>query len=126
VRVKDHPLLARNGNDLISQVPISFTQAALGGQAEVPTLSGPEPMDVPAGTQHGDVFRLKKRGLPDIRTGRQGDQLVQVVVEIPRKLSKKQQELLRDFAATEEKDVPPARKSFREKLADYFGSKDKT
>lgn len=121
VRVRPHPLLARNGNDLICEVPISFAQAALGGQVQVPTLAGLEPVDVPAGTQFGDVFTLRRRGLPDVRTGRPGDQLVRMVFEVPRKLTKRQEELLREFAQTEEKDVQPAKKSFLEKLAACFG-----
>ena len=122
VAVKPHPLLARDGNDLICQVPVNFTQAALGAQVQVPTLSGPESLDIPPGTQHGEVFTLRKRGLPDVRTGRMGNELVQVVVEVPRKLSLRQQELLRELAETEQQDLQPARKSFLEKLATYFGA----
>lgn len=122
VRVDGHPLLARDGNNLICQVPISYTQAALGATVDVPTLKGPEPMNVPSGTQHGEVFTLRKRGLPDVRTGRPGDQLVQTVIEVPRTLSKKQEEILRELAGTEEKDIQPAKKNFLEKLAEYFGS----
>jgi molecular chaperone DnaJ len=125
VRVKQHPLLHRDGNDLVCQVPISFTQAALGNKIEVPTLTGPETLDVPPGTQHGEVFNLRRRGLPDMRTGRPGDQLVQVVIEVPRKLNKKQADLLRQFAEAEEADVQPAKKSFLEKLAAYFGGQQK-
>ncbi|NQU76391.1 MAG: molecular chaperone DnaJ [Planctomycetes bacterium] len=125
VRVRQHPLLGRDGNNLICQVPISYTQAALGGQVDVPTLSGTELMDIPAGTQHGEVFTLRKRGLPDIRTGRPGHELVQVVIEVPRKLTKKQEELLNQLAQTEEKDSHPAKKSFMDKLAAYFGTREK-
>lgn len=124
VRVQEHPLLFRKGNDLVCQVPISFWQAALGGQVEVPTLSGVEPMDVPGGTQHGDVFTMRKRGLPDIRNGRPGDELVQVVVEVPRKLTKRQEELLRQYSETEIKDVPPVKRKFLDKLAELFGVGD--
>ena len=124
VSLRPHPLLMRDGNDLVCQVPISFTQAVLGAQVQVPTLSGPEALDIPAGTQHGDVFTLKKRGLPDIRSGRPGNELIQVVIEVPRKLSKKQEELLRELATTEEREVQPGRKSFLEKLSAYFGGGD--
>ena len=125
VRVKSHPFLSRDGNDLVCQVPIGFGQAALGAQVEVPTLDGPEKMEIPAGTQHGDVFSLRKRGLPDIRTGRVGHELVQIVIEVPRELSKRQAELLREFAETEEKDITPVKKGFLDKLAEYFGVGDK-
>ena len=121
VRIKEHPLLQRDGNDLICQVPIGFSQAALGGKIEVPTLTGPEAVDIAAGTQHGEVLTLRNRGLPDVRTGRAGHQLVQVVIEVPRKLDKRQQQLLREFAETEEANVQPAKKGFLEKLAEYFG-----
>jgi len=122
VRVKDHPLLSRDGNHLVCQVPVSFAQAAIGGYVEVPTLNGRDSLEIPAGTQHGEVFTMRKRGLPDVRTGRPGDQLVQVVIEVPRKLSKRQRELLRELAEIEDKNVQPAKKSFLDKLADYFGS----
>lgn len=121
VRIREHPLLARKGNDLICQVPITFGQAALGGQVRVPTLNGPDTIEIPPGTQHGDVFTLRKRGLPDVRSRRPGDQLVQVIIEVPRRLTKKQSELLRQYAETEDADVQPAKKSFLDKLADYFG-----
>jgi len=121
VRIREHPLLARKGNDVICQVPITFSQAALGGQVQVPTLDGPDTIEIPAGSQHGDVFTLRKRGLPDIRSRRPGDQLVQIVIEVPRKLTKKQSELLRQYAETEDAEVQPAKKSFLDKLADYFG-----
>ncbi len=124
VRVQEHPLLSRNGNNLVCQVPISFTQASLGAEVDVPALTGVEPMGVPAGTQHGEVFTLRKRGLPDIRTQQPGDQLVQVLIEVPRKLSSKQEELLREFAETEHKNVQPAKKSFLEKLGEVFGVGD--
>ncbi len=123
VRVAEHPLLSRNGNHLICQVPVSFTQMALGGEAEVPTLSGPEPVDIPPGTQHGEVLTLKKRGLPDIRTGRMGDELVQVLIEVPKKLNDKQKQLLREYAETESEHLQPARKSFLDKLAGYFSGR---
>ncbi len=120
IRVQAHPLLTRRGEDLLCQVPITFSQAVLGGKVAVPTLSGQEDLDVPAGTQNADVIRMKSRGLPDARGGRKGDQFVQVVIEVPRKISKHQRELLEQLAATEEADVTPARKSFLDKLRTYL------
>jgi molecular chaperone DnaJ len=120
VRVRPHPLLARRGDDLICQVPISFAQAAIGARVAVPSLTGMEEIEVPAGTQNGDVVRMKDRGLPDHRTGRRGQQYVQIVVEVPRKLSRKQRELLEAFAAAEEPDAQSEHKSFVQKLKDYF------
>ena len=121
IRVLEHPMLARRGDDLVCTVPIAFSVAALGGLIEVPTLAGAEELDVPAGTQNLDVITLKRRGLPSARSGRPGDQHVQVYVEVPRKLTREQRELLEKFARTEETNVTPQRKSFFEKLRDYFG-----
>ncbi|MFA5252430.1 MAG: DnaJ C-terminal domain-containing protein, partial [Phycisphaerae bacterium] len=72
--------------------------------------------------QYGSVFRIKGQGLPDVRTGRSGDQLVQVIIETPAKLNSKQQEMLREFAKTEDKSVYPQSKGFFEKLKKYFGN----
>jgi molecular chaperone DnaJ len=120
VRVRAHPFLVRLGDDLICRVPVSFSQAALGATVQVPTLTGTESLEVRAGTQHGDVFTLKKHGLPSQRSGRVGDQHVQMVVEVPKKLTAKQRELLEAFAKTEDARVSPQRKSFLKTLKDYF------
>ena len=120
VRVKQHPLLVRNGSDLVCQAPIAFSQAALGGNIQVPTLTGSEEIGVPSGTQNGDVITLRGRGLPSLRTGRRGDQHVQVFMEVPKRLSKEQIELLKKYAETEQVDITPQRKSFLKKLKKYF------
>ena len=120
IAVKPHPIFTRHNNDLVCQVPISFTHAALGGKIEVPTLKGREELDVPAGTQHGEVFKLKGKGLPDFRTHRTGDELVQIFIEIPRKLTDRQKQLLREFAGTEEANIMPGRKGFMDKLKQVF------
>jgi molecular chaperone DnaJ len=118
ITVKAHHVFTRHNNDLVCQIPVSFTQAALGGTLEVPTLKGHERLDIPAGTQHGEVFKLKGKGLPDIRTYRNGDEIVQILIEIPKKLSERQKQLLREFAAGEDRDVEntPEKKSFMGKL----------
>ena len=116
VRIKRHEFLQRDGNDLIAVVPISFTQAALGTTIDVPSLNGTKGLKIPAGTQYGSVFRIKNQGLPDVRTGRTGDELVQILIETPTKLNAQQQELLREFAKAESKTVSPKSKSFFEKL----------
>ena len=97
-------------------MPISFTQAALGATLEVPTLDSQEILELPAGSQHGEVFKIKGKGLPDLRSGRKGDQLVQVLVEIPKKLTSKQKEILHQFAATEDDSAMPQRKGFMDRL----------
>jgi len=121
VRTKVHEFLQRNGNDVIAVVPISFTQAALGTMIDVPSVDGKRSFKVPPGTQYGSVFRIKGQGLPDVRTGRMGDELVQIAVETPRKLNAAQQELLREFAKTENRRVSPKTTGFFEKLKKYFG-----
>jgi molecular chaperone DnaJ len=93
-------------------MPISFTQAALGAEVDVPTLEGKSSLKIPKGTQHGAIFRLDGQGLPDLRSGRRGDLVVGVKVEIPRKLTAKQEKLLRDFAETEDKAVLPESHGF--------------
>ncbi len=121
VSVKPHPFLTRHGNDLLCQVPITFTQAALGATVEAPTLAGREEVVVPPGTQHGEAITLKRRGLPDPRSGRKGNQVVQFLIEVPRKLTKKQTQLLRELADIEDINVLPVKKGFFEKLKEYFG-----
>ncbi|UCC99213.1 MAG: molecular chaperone DnaJ [Phycisphaerales bacterium] len=122
VRVKPHEFLQRDGNDLIAVVPISFTQAALGATIDVPSINGTRQLRVPPGTQYGGIFRIKGEGLPDVRTHRTGDQLVQVTIETPTRLSAEQQELLREFAKTENKRVSPKSVSFFEKLKKHLGN----
>jgi molecular chaperone DnaJ len=122
VRVKPHEFLQRDGNNLIAVVPISFTQAALGATIDVPSLNGTRALKIPPGTQYASIFRIRGQGLPDIRTGRTGDQLVQVTVETPTKLNAKQKELLSEFAKTGNKTVSPKSKNFFEKLKKYFGN----
>jgi molecular chaperone DnaJ len=125
ITVKEHPVFTRHNNDLVCQVPISFTEAALGATVEVPTLKGSEPLEVPQGTQHGEVFKLKGKGLPDVRSYRNGDELVQIVVEIPRKLNDKQKHLLRELAATEDARIKEERKGFLDKLKDLIKGDEK-
>jgi molecular chaperone DnaJ len=123
VRVRPHEMLTRRGDDLVCQAPISFTQAVLGARVKVPTLAGSEEIDVPPGTQHGDILTLRKRGLPNLRGGK-GDELVQVLIEVPRKLTAQQKELLTEFARTEDKHPTPKRKGFLDKLKERFGAEE--
>lgn len=120
IHVRPHPFLERSDNDLVCRMPVSFTQAALGALVEVPTLDGKAELRIPHGTQSGQVFRLRGMGLPDLRGGRKGDELVQVFVEIPKRLNKDQEKLLRSYAETEDKSVLPESKSFLDKFMDYL------
>ena len=120
IQVRKHPFFERHGNDLICRVPVGFPQAALGADIEVPTLDGPDTLHLPKGTQSGEVLKLKGRGMPDVNGRGRGDELVEVVVETPHRLSARQEELLRELAEIDHEIVSPKRKSFFEKLRDYF------
>lgn len=122
VTVKEHPLFQREGQSLIVRVPITYAQAALGCALEVPTLDGPHELKIPGGTQSGEVFKLRGRGLPSPRSHGLGDLLVQVNIEVPKKLAARQEELLRELAELERTHVSPHRKSFIEKVREYFTS----
>ncbi|HEV2972239.1 MAG TPA: molecular chaperone DnaJ [Pirellulales bacterium] len=126
VHVAEHPLFQRDGQDLIVRVPIAYSQAALGATVEVPTLEGREPLEVPAGTQPGEVFKLRGRGMPDPRRRVRGNLLVEVNIEVPKHLTTRQETLLRDLAAEERTHVSPHRKRFFEKLKQYFVSEEET
>lgn len=118
IREADHKIFQRSGADLITEMPFSFTQLALGDKVEVPTLRGRVEMTIPAGTQSGKVFRLRGQGLPHFNSSGKGDQLVRVFIEVPRKLSDRQKELLNEFATLEAERS--GNKSFFEKIANYF------
>jgi molecular chaperone DnaJ len=92
----------------------------LGTTLEVPTLAGRDELEVPSGTQSGTVFRMGGKGMPDPRRRGLGDLLVQVIIEVPKKLSKEEDSLLRELAELEHKHVAPERKGFFEKLKEYF------
>jgi molecular chaperone DnaJ len=120
MHVREHPLFQREGDHLICQVPVSFSQAALGGELDVPTLDGPMSHKLPAGIQSGDIVKIPGHGVPNLRTGRKGDLLIAVVVETPRKLTRRQEELMRELAEIDKKHVTPQRKSFFEKIRSLF------
>ncbi|MDY7033321.1 MAG: molecular chaperone DnaJ [Thermodesulfobacteriota bacterium] len=98
LHVEQHPLFQRDGSDVICQVPISFAQAALGENMDIPTLEGTKKIHIPKGTQSGQIFHLRGEGARHLRGGGRGDQIVQVIVKTPTKLTKRQEELLREFA----------------------------
>ena len=122
VRLKPHEFLQRDGNNVIAVVPITFTQAALGAMIDVPSLNGTQKLKIHAGTQYGSIFKIKSQGLPNARSHRTGDQLVQVMIETPSRLNTKQEELLREFAKTENASVSPHSASFLDRLKKYFGN----
>ncbi len=114
IHVKEHKTFKRQGPDILVEWPISFTQAALGGQIEIPTLDGTAKVRVPEGTQEGTVFRLKGSGMPIPRGGR-GDQFVRVSVKVPSKLNKEQREILQRFAELEKQHGDGVFGRFRKK-----------
>jgi molecular chaperone DnaJ len=97
LHVEEHEIFTRSGDDIICRVPISFVHAALGGTIEVPALQGTEKVKIPRGTQNGKTFRLKGKGIAHIRGYGRGDQIIEIFVQIPTELSKKQEELLVEF-----------------------------
>jgi molecular chaperone DnaJ len=124
LRVRDHPLFQRDGANLICQVPVAFSQAALGGEIDVPTLNGPIKHNLKRGVQSGELIRIAGKGMPNLRGGRSGDLLVAVLIETPRHLTKRQEELFRELAELDQKHVSPERKSFLEKLRHFFAADD--
>ncbi|MEM9415999.1 MAG: molecular chaperone DnaJ [Planctomycetota bacterium] len=121
VRVEEHEVFSREEDHLILRMPTSFAQAALGADITVPTLDGEHELTLKPGTQHGDLIKIRGEGLPNLRSGRRGDLVVAVLIEVPKKLSGEQEELLRAYAATEDHDVMPHSKGFWEKIKTYIG-----
>ena len=119
VLIRDHPIFTRDGVDVLCEVPISFTLAALGAQIQVPTLDGKVSFDIPEGTQTGTTFTLPGKGIPYVGSSRRrGDELFTVVVETPTRMTKEQKELLRQLDGAMEET--PKRKKFFDTLKDFF------
>lgn len=121
LHVKPHEIFQRDGDDLICEVPVSFVQAALGAEIEVPTLNGKTQIKMPAGTQSGTIFRLKGKGVKNIQGYGTGDLHVRVNVEVPTHLNHAQKAKLQEFAALCDETVNPLSKSFFEKAKHLFG-----
>lgn len=120
VRVAEHELFVREDDHLILRMPVSFTQAALGANVDVPSLDDQIALTIPPGTQHGEMFRLSGKGLPNLRSGHKGDLVALLMVEIPKKLTSEQEQLLRDFAETENHEVMPRSRGFWDKIKEYL------
>ena len=121
VTVRPHPIFERRGVDVWCDLPITFTQAALGAEAVVPTIDGKVEYQIHPGTQPGDVFKLRGKGIPKLGSKGRGDQYVRTVVEVPKNLSQKQKELLREFETSTEEKNYQKRRSFFDKLKKMFG-----
>ena len=120
LHVRPHKMFKRDGEHLYCEVPVTFSQAALGGEIQVPTLDGPMPFALKPGVQSGEVVRIQGKGMPSLRGGRRGDLNVIVHLETPRTLTKRQEELFRELAEIDKKHVSAHRKSFLEKIRDLF------
>ena len=122
IHVREHSMFARQDNDVVIEVPVSFPQAALGAEIEVPTLEGKVKLKIPSATQSGKIFRLKGKGIVDLHGYGRGDQLVKILIETPRRLTARQRELLEEFAKLSGEDVNhPMAKGFVDKLKEMFG-----
>jgi molecular chaperone DnaJ len=123
IHLKAHSVFQRDGDDLHCEMPISFTQAALGGEIEIPTLEGSAKIKVPPETQSGQVFRLRAKGIKGVRSSYPGDLMCEVVVETPVRLTERQKDLLRELEEINRKDGNrhnPRAKSFMEKVREFF------
>lgn len=122
LHVQPHPYFQRQDYDILLELPINIVQAALGDEIEVPTLDGPQKINVPPGTQHGKVIKLKGKGVPRLQRGGRGDQIVIIRVVVPTGLDERQKQLLRELGKSLRKEnIPPADKSFFDKVKDALG-----
>lgn len=120
IHIRPHVLFKREGYDVVCDIPISFTQAALGAEIEIPTIDGITKYNIPEGTQTGTVFKLKGKGIKHLRSNNRGDQYIRVNVEVPTKLTQKQKEILRQFAEESGDEGLEQKKGFFNKVKDLF------
>ncbi len=116
IHIEEQSIFARRGRDLLCQAPISFAQAALGAQIQVPTLEGETTLEIPSGTPTGKVFALHREGLPELHGRSRGSILVRVEVQVPAKLTSEEEQLIREFAKLRQEDVAPEKKGFFDRL----------
>lgn len=121
ISVREHAFFTRQGYEVICDLPVSITQAALGAKVTVPTLDGKVELSIPAGTQHGRIFRLRNKGVPHLHGEGRGDQHVHVTVEVPRHLTKRQRELLEELAHDLGESQSPKSHSFFDRVKELFG-----
>ncbi len=120
VSVRPHPIFERDGFDVFCEIPITFAQAALGAEITVPTLDGKVKFTIHEGTQPGDEFKLRGKGIQRLNYSGKGDQYVKVVLEVPKNLSSKQKDLIKEFDASTSDNNYKGRKSFLDKIKDLF------
>ena len=120
IHIKEHPIFQREDDNLYCEVPISFTLASLGGEIPVPTLEGKANLKVPAGTQSGQVFKLRGKGVANVNARDRGDLLARLLVEVPTRLNTEQRQKLEEFAALCGEENTPLHKSFFERAREFF------
>jgi molecular chaperone DnaJ len=120
IAVTDHQLFERDGDDLACSVPVKFSIAALGGKIVVPKLKGKTTLNIPAGTQGGTIFRLRGEGMPPLRGSTAGDLLVRVDIDVPKKMTDKEKEALKAYAAACGDEAAPVSESWRAKFKEFF------
>ena len=120
IHIKEHPIFQREEDNLYCEVPVSFTLAALGGEIAVPTLEGKANLKVPAGTQSGQVFKLRGKGVVNVNARDRGDLLARLLVEVPTRLNGEQRQKLEEFAALCGEENTPLHKSFFDRAKDFF------
>jgi molecular chaperone DnaJ len=121
LHVKEHSFFEREGNDLYCVIPISFTQAALGTEIKVPTLDGDHSLKIPEGTQSGTTLRVRNKGVPVLNSHGKGDLFVEVRVQTPGKLNKRQRELLLELDGLGQVENKPQRRTLMSKVKEIFG-----
>ena len=124
IRVREHKRFKREGSHLITEVPVTYTQLALGADVEIPLLEGTHDLKIPSGTQPGEVFRIRGQGMPDPRGGRGGDLHAAIRLFVPRSLEEDHEELLRKLAEIEHAQVNPHEKGWFDKVKDFFSGDD--
>src|SRR4030043_150394 len=120
--IEEHPFFKREGNEIFCEIPVSFPQAALGAEIEVPTLDGTSKIKIPPGTPSGRIFHIKGKGLTRVGGHVRGDQVIRVYVDVPKKLTPRQKELIEEFVRSDGDEVE---KTFKEKLKDLFSKAEK-
>jgi molecular chaperone DnaJ len=121
IRVKPHNIFIREDSDIHCTIPITFVQAALGAEIEIPTLNGKEKFSIPEGTQSNSVFKLRGKGISHLRGSGKGDQYCKIIVDVPKKLNDKQKEILRQFASETGDESHEQQKTFFGKMMEVFG-----
>lgn len=122
VRVKPHQIFKRNGDDIYLRLPLTFSQAAIGCELEVPLLEGKEEIKIAAGTQNGEMLTIKGKGIPHLQRRGRGDQIIEIAVEVPKNLNEKQRDLLKEFADLRGEEIKVSHESLFEKIRGAFGA----